>query len=172
MRELLETEFDGVWRIMTESFPVAEYRPYAAQRSLLLHPAYHIYVKERDGICAFLAVWELDGLDFVEHFAVDSTLRGKGIGSQMLAALRARRGVPVCLEVELPETEIAQRRIAFYQRAGFVCNPYPYEQPPMARGKASVPLMLMSTDRALTQAEFERVRATVYRTVYSVNALE
>ena len=58
-------EFDMVFSIMERSFPLEEYRPYAAQKALLDDPAYAIYVaKQEDRIVGFAAVWELENVLF------------------------------------------------------------------------------------------------------------
>ena len=54
----------------------------------------------------------------------------------------------ICLEVELPETEMAARRIGFYERNGFYYNDYFYMQPPIAEGRNAIPLRLMTTGRS------------------------
>ena len=69
-------------------------------------------------------------------------------------------------EVELPETEMARRRIGFYQRGGFVLNPYPYVQPPISAGRNPLPLAIMSAPRAIGPEEFEEFRRLVYTRVY------
>lgn len=168
MREMRAQEFDLVFAIMQASFPTAEYRPYEEQKMLLHDPRYRIWVQGDAQIRAFLATWELGDLVFIEHFAVDPACRGQGIGSAMLAERKEDAAQPLCLEVELPETETARRRIAFYERAGFTCNTYAYEQPPISRGKAAVPLLLMTTQGAITEDRFRAIRARLYREVYKV----
>jgi len=172
MRAMQVQEFDRVFALMQASFPTVEYRPYDAQRALLHDSRYRIWVQGDAQIRVFLTVWELGDFLFVEHFAVDPAHRGKGLGSAMLAELQGRTQQPLCLEVELPETEQARRRIAFYERAGFTCNTYAYEQPPMARGKAAVPLLLMTTGGGVTEARFRAIRDTLYKEVYKIPILE
>ena len=61
--------------------------------------------------------------------------RSGGIGGQMLDAMLARCSKRACLEAELPETELAARRIGFYERHGFTVNAdYPYFQPALTPG--------------------------------------
>lgn len=72
---------------------------------------------------ALIASWDFDDFVFLEHFAVDPARRSGGIGGQMLDAMLAHCGKRACLEAELPETELAARRIGFYERHGFtVCE--------------------------------------------------
>ena len=107
-------DFDEVFRIMEASFPEDELRPREEQRALMDEDFYTILVdrSEEGAIAGFLAVWRFEGLLYVDHFAVNPQLRGGGIGSKMIAALKEVSDDPICLEVELPETRDAQRRIA------------------------------------------------------------
>ena len=73
---------------------------------------------------------------------------------------------PMVLEVELPETEMAQRRIGFYQRLGFILNEFPYWQPSMQEGQPSIPLKIMSWPKALSQEQFTPWQQQIYQDVY------
>ena len=161
-------EFDAVYHLMEQSFPRDEYRPYERQRAVLDDPAYRIHVLrgENGGIAAFITLWSLGDVAFVEHFAVEPSLRGGGIGSRLLSEIKGLYPGMICLEVELPETDMARRRIGFYERNGFVLNHYPYEQPAYDEQRAGVPLLIMTTPRAIDEKEFARMRDALYRRVY------
>lgn len=162
------SSFDDIYKIMASSFPESERRSEAGQRALFADGRYKAAVKRGgDGeIVAFVAYWQLDGVTFLEHFAVDGSLRGGGLGGAFLDELIAGLDLPIVLEVEPPETHIAARRIAFYERHGFIVNDYPYLQPPLGEGRAALPLKVMSYGAALTEAQFERARASIYAAVY------
>ena len=169
LEQLRNEEFDRVYRIMEASFPVDERRPFDEQRALLEDPAYRIYVCKAPGpedIAAFLAVWELEPVVFLEHFAVAPQCRNGGLGARMLKELVEQAGKTVCLEVELPETGLAARRIGFYERNGFFLNPYPYLQPPISKGRSAVPLRIMTSGGPVSEGEFQRIKALLYRRVY------
>ena len=91
---------------------------------------------------------------------------GGGIGAAMLEALACRQGRRICLEVELPETEIARRRIGFYRRCGFTLNDYPYIMPSLEAGRQPLPLMIMTSGGAVDEAAFLQIRDALYTTVY------
>lgn len=171
MLELLKNnEFDDVYSIMEDSFPEDERRPYDEQKMLLNKENYHIYVvKNTIGrISAFIAVWNFKDFIFLEHFAVDSSLRNSGIGSRVLKDIKSKYNKIICLEVEHPESEITRRRVGFYERNGFFLNHYPYVQPPISKGKNPVPLMIMTTDREISQEEFIGIKESIYKIVYNV----
>lgn len=88
-------------------------------------------------------------------------------GGQMLDALLARFDKPACLEAELPETELAARRIGFYERHGFTVNAdYPYFQPALTPGGSPIPLHLLTTGGARTPAELRAIETLVHTRVY------
>ena len=168
LQELNRADFEKVYALMDESFPPDERRPYGEQKALLDDEAYRILVLPAPNgeVQGFFCLWEFDTFLFVEHFAVNPAFRNGGVGSKMLAALLETTAKPVCLEVELPETEMARRRIGFYQRNGFVLNPYPYVQPPISAGRNPLPLAIMSAPRAIDQKEFDEFHRLVYTRVY------
>lgn len=164
-------DFDRVYALMESSFPPNERRTFAEQRALLNDPDYRIYgLREEQAIVAFAAVYRFDAFTFIEHLAVAPSHRNQGIGALVLQALGAISSNRICLEVEPPETEIATRRIGFYQRNGFSLCPFPYVQPAISKGRVPVPLQIMSTQGALDEAEFETVRKALYKRVYGITA--
>ena len=162
--------FDELYQLMETSFPPTERRTKADQRALFSNPAYRVYGVwgEHGTLSAFLAVWDLRDVLFLEHFAVSPTMRGQGLGSKLLAELTHNTQKTVCLEVEPPSTDIATRRIAFYQRNGFSLNTYPYEQPSLAPGQPSIPLMIMTYGGTISPNAFRQMQAKLYREVYCV----
>lgn len=163
-----ETDFDAVFDIMQEAFPPNERRTKEEQRALLSEEKYRLFVaKEGDAVQGFLAVWALS-IPFIEHFAVSNKLRNAGLGGKLLDEAVTLLG-GACLEAEPPETELARRRIGFYNRHGFVLNEYTYTQPSITKGQPPVPLMIMSHGKGLSTAEFKALEAEIMKTVYKTN---
>ena len=115
---------------------------------------------------AFLALWELGDMVYIEHFAVDPDCRNGGLGGKILQKVIEDTDMRICLEVELPETEMAARRIGFYERNGFVMNPFEYMQPAMGEDRHAIPLRIMSYPKRLLADEFETMRDVLYCHVY------
>ncbi len=161
-------DFDEIYDLMEKSFSYDEYRSYDEQKELLHNPVYSIYVlyNEAQEIKAFIAVWEFEEFAFIEHFAVNPEHRNSGIGAYMLNELVEQLGKTVCLEVELPETETASRRIGFYQRNNFYLNEYPYIQPSLSKGKKAIPLILMTSCSKVDEDAFNQIKDTLYKKVY------
>ncbi|MDD9270082.1 GNAT family N-acetyltransferase [Bacillus sp. 3255] len=166
-----DSEFNQVFAIMKASFPESERRTYTGQKELLSEPYYRL-ITEKDGsnkIIAFVAVWEFPAFRFVEHIAVDPDVRGSGLGGQLMKALLEESRKPVLLEVEPPDTDLAQRRVDFYKRLGFQLNHFDYVQPPLQTGQPDLPLNIMSYPEPLTDAVFSAYKDTMYTHVYKVN---
>ena len=162
-----KTNFKQFYNILTESFPSDEIRSKQEHLALLDHPQYAVWaVYEKQQLQGFLTVWDLDEVAFIEHFAVRSSCRNSGLGSRMLQELSEKLGKQLCLEAELPETDMAKRRLGFYCRNGFFVNTYPYLQPALEEGKSPVPLHILTTEAPLTEEAFTNLKAKIYKIVY------
>ena len=172
MSKIQSPVFEQVYSIMEESFPPIEYRTFEGQQALLANPSYRLLTKENDlgEVIAFLGGWEFDEFCFVEHIAVKPSIRGGGLGKQLMKDFIAQMNKPVVLEVELPNEEMSKRRIGFYERLGFHLNSYPYVQPPLRAGQPDFPLMVMSYPNLLTEEQFQSYRDTLYAEVYQVES--
>lgn len=149
------------------SFPPEERRPWSQIADAASEPClYGLYTGEYI-FAGIITVWKFNDFAYVEHFAVDPTKRGGGIGAQAIGELKHMLQLPVVLEVEPLDhpDPMASRRITFYERCGFTLLDYPYIQPPYAPGLPSVPLCLMTTDTGLDPSEISR---TLHSKVYSL----
>lgn len=89
-----------------------------------------------------------------------------------MAAYIGESARPIVLEVEPPDTDMAQRRISFYERLGFHLNPFEYMQPPLQKGQPELSLKIMSYPQTLTDAEFALYKETLYSKVYKVSGAQ
>ena len=69
--------------------------------------------------------------------------------------------------VEMPEEEMAIRRINFYKRQGFTLWEKPYMQPPYKSGDDYLPMLLMAYGDLECDKDFEQVKKCIYREVYN-----
>lgn len=169
LKILTQKEFDAVYALLEQSFPPEEYRDYAKQKALLQNEKYTAYgLLEKGRLQALITLWDFAHVVYVEHFAVDEACRSQGLGRQILETVKAMVSCPLCLEVELPETGMAKRRIAFYARNGFTYNDYPYIQPAYSPEKTAVPLRFMTTGGGISPERFEEIKSCLYREVYNV----
>ena len=167
LTEFCRRDFEQLYYILSESFPADELRSKTEHRALLDEPGYRVWAHyEGAELQGFLTVWMLSDFAFIEHFAVKSSCRNGGLGSGLLRALSEKLGKRLCLEAELPETDMAKRRLDFYRRNGFAVNTYPYLQPALEEGKSPVPLYILTTGGPIDRQEFEILTAQIYKTVY------
>ena len=159
-----KNEFDEIYALMQQSFIPDELRPREAALAVIEDPAYTIYHLVENGTrVGFITAWALEDFLFLEHFATYPHCRGNGYGKAALECILARVPLAV-LEAELPQTPLQKRRIAFYERCGFVCNDIPYLQPAYSEKGAPVPLVLMSSGQRL--ADPHAAARAIYEKVY------
>ena len=145
------------------SFPAHEQREAASQARILGQEAYHFDAFCDEGrFVGEILYWELDGTLYIEHFCVQPAQRNKGYGQRILASLPARTRI---LEIDPPVDEITRRRKGFYERCGYVENPYPHVHPPYHRGNKGHELVIMSAPRPLTRAEYDAFARALRDTV-------
>lgn len=162
-----ESDFIKAKEIYLDSFPPAEQRPWemiisGCDGCLTLTG---IYIVEK--LVGIITTWKFSHFIYVEHFVVDPTLRGRGIGRTAIGLLRAASApLPILLEAE-PEhlSPQAESRIRFYKHLGFDVIDRSYVQPPYDTYLPPVHLWLMSTDPTLQPGE---AALLLHREVYNV----
>lgn len=114
---------------MVQDFPAAELKPFTAIREMLQAGIYEplaLYGSSGDlQAYAFQVLLPGERAALLDYFAVRGDLRGGGIGTRALQALAAHyrdRLDDLIIECEhpdeAPDKGVAERRIAFYLRAG------------------------------------------------------
>ncbi|MBE6852408.1 MAG: GNAT family N-acetyltransferase [Ruminococcus sp.] len=168
LKKLFKQDVDFIYALLEGSFPADEYRTYEEQKGIFDDPRYTAYgfCGDDGKLLGFVSVWELKEIVFVEHLAVLSGFRGRGIGSELLSGIALQTDKQVCLEVEPPLDEESRRRIAFYEKNGFFFNDFPYVQPPMTEGKREIPLFIMTGRCAADRKMFEKIKTTLYTEIY------
>ena len=78
--------YAAAWALYEAAFPANERRDAEWQARALAQDAYHMCAAAEDGtLCAIAFYWMHGGELFLEHLAVASELRGRGIGAALLA---------------------------------------------------------------------------------------
>lgn len=162
--------YEYMEQLITAAFPPEEYRPLEELR-LYTDSKPHFYnniIFHHDTLVGFITYWDFGKFYYVEHFAVDPAQRNGGHGKNVLNHLCELLQHPIVLEVEMPEEEMAQRRINFYKRQGFALWEKPYLQPPYRPGDDYLPMLLMAHGNLECERDFETVKNSIYREVYNV----
>lgn len=164
-----EREMWYAQRFYMSSFPEDERRETTEWiRLSYTEPEFFNNVIISDGaIAGFISYWNFGEFVYVEHFAVDSAIRGKGIGGQAIDKLCEKAGKTVVLEVELPCDEISRKRIAFYERHGFSLCDRKYVQPPYDSSKKCLEMKLMWRGKKDINDDFNHIVERIYNKVYN-----
>ena len=147
--------YDTALDLYRSSFPLHEQRQAPSQMTILDDEEYGFYLIYDEALFIGLALcWESAEFIYVEHFCILPELRNRGYGQQALALL-GQRGKTVILEIDPPVDAISLRRKGFYQRCGFVENPYPHVHPPYHKGNHGHDLVVFSSPSAITQETYD-----------------
>lgn len=137
------------------SLPAHELRLPPDQRDVMGNPLYHFDMCLLDGALAGLILyWDFGTYIYVEHFCVEPSLRGHGLGTLILAEL-ARQNKTIILEIDPLVDDASVRRKGFYERCGYVANAFAHVHPPYQAANRGHELIVMSYPHAISQSEFD-----------------
>ena len=166
-RILNKNEFSDVYKLMQLSFPPAEFITYEKELALFNRPNYKVLVVEEHGVIqAFLAEWICLDIHYIEHFAVNPEARGQGLGTKIMREYLNQIKTSLVIEVEANDTLIARRRIAFYERLGFVLSDIEYIQPLLHKTSTDVLLRLMHYPAEMSDKILYEAKREIFQTVY------
>ena len=163
--------FEQAWAIYNASFCDFERRSFLEQRQVMGRPNYRFSaIRHADAVVGVLGYWQFADFCFVEHIAVSAAQRSGGFGCRALKLLQQHVRGPVVVDVEPFGTDQnAARRVAFYQRLGFLYCGVSVLLPPYDN-KQTAPSNLMAWPAALDRQGREHVLETIGREVYGVSA--
>lgn len=144
--------------LYADSFPLHEQREAQSQASILGDSEYHFALAyDGETFVGEVLYWEWDGYIYVEHLCILPEMRNKAYGSKVLELLAAENK-KVILEIDPPVDDISICRRGFYERSGFIENPYAHVHPPYHRGNKGHELVVMSRPGKLSAAEYNCFR--------------
>lgn len=161
---------DKIEQTYVNAFPQGERRDFSVAKRLIKESPFfnvHAVFLNKD-YAGFITFWQFEQFIFAEHFAIEPTLRNKGIGAFSMASLQRMVDLPILLEVERPEDELTSRRVAFYERIGFRLDDHDYQQPPYREGEPFIPMRLMVYGGLDVERCFSGIKDTLYTTVYKL----
>lgn len=138
------------------SFPLFEQRTEEQQRTAFDNPNYHLVAYEATGILVgFISYWEFYDYLYIEHFAINARMRGKGYGSDILRSFIRSTGKIVLLEIDPVTDSVSEARLRFYKKCGFHENPYSHKHPPYRAEYQPHPLVVLTTQRTISEQEYQ-----------------
>ena len=145
--------WSSVWKLYEESFPEAERRKKEDHlRACTDERFFPLSVWEGNELIGLLFFWEWDTYRYLEHLAVNPSLRGQGHGSQMLRFLRDSEHA-IILEVDPLVNELSVRRLQFYERAGYTLTPFRFVHLPYRLDAEEQELLILSYPRMISKEQ-------------------
>ncbi len=156
LKNISDAYFNAAWILYEEAFPIEERRSLDIQTQILQKEEYHFDILvDEEQFVGFILWWDFDTCRYIDYFATAVEQRNKGIGQLMLNEFVNQNNKPIILEVELPTSNINERRIKFYERIGFKLNQHYYEIPPQGEGQLPLQLLVMSYPDFISQRDLE-----------------
>ena len=127
-----DSNYEAVFNLYNSSFPPNERRSWESLEMVLnADSRFNVYALENEqGFVGFFNYWKFSRFYYIEHFAIHPQYRNHSYGSEVIRLFLSTINLPVVLEVEMPKTITASRRIHFYERLGFYVMSNFYMQPP------------------------------------------
>lgn len=148
--------FQRLDALYASAFPHHEQRQKAAKLAAIANPHYALEAWfDGEQFVGLSGCWMFDDYLYVEHLAVDSSLRSQGYGKRLLGQILTRAPVTI-LEIDPLTTEIAHKRLRFYESMGFVANPWPHVHPAYHEGMAGHDLIVLSYPAPLDERAYQR----------------
>ena len=155
--------YEQAMALYTISFPFHEQRQALSQSQILQQDAYHFDVICDNGeFVGEILYWDIGNALYIEHFCVSPAMRNRHYGQRILSAYQS---TPLILEIDPPEEELSMRRKGFYERCGFMANPYAHVHPAYHRECEGHGLVVMSRPEKLTGKQYDDFAAYLRRVV-------
>lgn len=168
MKKISLSQFDDVYALFQQSFVPSELRPYQYMKDLFQQGLFCIYAcYSKQELQGAMIVWELKHCVYLENFAVHEKMRGQGLGSDLMKQFcQMYVNDFLFLEVEEPYDDFSRRRIQFYERMGFILNPYDYIQPTFRQGDQPVILNMMTYPEMMDEQKYQKIKKEIFEVVY------
>ncbi|ELC8442467.1 GNAT family N-acetyltransferase [Clostridium perfringens] len=147
--------FNKAMEIYKVSFPIFEQRTMEDQIKALEDEDYHFNViYDGDKMVGILLYWDMNGYKYIEHFAIDSSLRGKNYGSRVLKEF-CKNNKNVILEIDPPIDEISIKRLNFYSKLGFKLQDFNHIHPSYRKECKSHSLKIMTFNENISKEDYD-----------------
>lgn len=159
--------------IYLSSFPKDEIRNYDLVEQMAGKENFEFFVvylseKESQPI-GIISLWRFEEFLFIEHFAIEKSLRNKGYGSKIITKVVQDNSLPIIIEVEPPITQKALKRIEFYKKLDFSLLNFYYLQPAYSKTQNPIELRLMTNDKEWFKTHnIEKAVSEIHKKVYKV----
>lgn len=163
-----DAEFRELTELYTEAFPPEERREQKQLEEMLPIESAMFFnaVKYQGELAGLFVYWNFGTFYYLEHLAVFAEMRNQKIGQQILDWVKDHLKGCRLLEVEPADTEIAIRRIHYYQRNGYHILDKQYRQPSYTGEGEPFPLWIMGNETDcksdVLQEQIQQIKDKVY----------
>ena len=152
--------FSAVDALYVKAFPWHEQREPAAKQQALRDPRYALEAWfDGELFIGLSGCWQFSGYSYIEHLAIDDTLRSRGYGKRLLAGILERAPLTI-LEIDPLTSDIAHKRLRFYETMGFRASSWSHSHPSYHAGIADHEQVLVAERR--NAARELRMQYTVF----------
>lgn len=146
--------YQSVDKLYESAFPYHEKRDERAKQAALANDNYHLDAWYHNNIfVGFIGYWTFKDYVYIEHLAIDPNLRSQGYGKKVLECFLAQHPQTI-LEIDPLTTEIANRRLRFYQSLGFVENSYSHVHPSYHSEISDHDLLVLSSTKFISNEQY------------------
>lgn len=139
------------------SFPIYEQRTIEQEELAFNSENYSLDIYEHENkFIGFISYWEFETYIYIEHFAINDTLRGEGYGSRVLNSFIEEMTKQIILEIDPVTDEKTAARLRFYQKCGFYENQHRHTHPPYRDGYTPHLLTILTTGCIMAEKEFQK----------------
>lgn len=151
------------WQLYTTSFPQEEQRSYALFQKALgdSHFCPYVYISEQSELLAICFYWDFSNFIYLEHFAVNTNCRNRGVGSKIIKTF-SDSNKSVILEIEPPIDAQQKQRLRFYKRNCFIPTGYDFKQLKYTKNSDDLFLDLLC-NKQMDAELFQQFKNTIYR---------
>lgn len=148
--------FPALDALYCRAFPWHEQREADAKLQALHNQNYVLEAWFDDALFIGLSgCWRFADYSYIEHLAIDDTLRSRGYGKQLLAEILKREPLTI-LEIDPLTSEIAHKRLRFYETMGFYANTWSHSHPTYHQGIADHELIVLSYPQPIDEVQYQR----------------
>ncbi len=167
IRDRQNPHFAECWGLYESAFPSAERREEWYHHQTMENSCFHFdALVDGEELIGLVGWWGFDSIIYIEHLATFAHLRNRGYGRAILSKFKAMEPTKsLLLEVEHPIDDLTHRRIAFYERAGFVLNHHHYAHPPY-RGSEMVELLVMTYPNPITREDLDLFKSSYFPQIH------
>lgn len=162
--------FPDVDALYENAFPRHEKREPEAKTRALNASNYTLQAWfDGEQFIGMIGAWSFAQYTYIEHLAVNGQLRAQGYGNRMLKQFLQMHPLTI-LEIDPLTTDIARKRLRFYQSLGFHENAFVHAHPSYHEDTPDHELIVLSYSQQISETQYQRFNADLCEVVMKSKA--